>query len=92
MGYILDDRSKNVASESQRMFAKIDVEDAQDSIIIFSDNLCLPNKDIRVSTLRIVAHYTPPDELPAREAWPLKKVKYEESGSTKVFECINVCF
>lgn len=74
------------------MITKIDVEDAQDSITKFSDNLCLPNKEIRVSTLRIVSHYTPPDELPASEVWPLKKVKYEESDSTKVFECINVCF
>lgn len=74
------------------MLAKIDVEDAQDSIIKFSDNLCLPNKEIRVSTLKIVSHYAPPDELPASEVLPFKKVKYEESNSTKVFECINVCF
>lgn len=74
------------------MFTKVDVEDAQDSIINFSDNLCLPNKEIRVSTLRIVSRYIPPDELPASEVRPLKKAKYEESNSTKVFECINVCF
>lgn len=73
------------------MFTKIAVEDFQDSIIKFSDNLCLPNKEIRVSTLRVVSHYTP-DELPASEVRPLKKVKYEESDSTNVFECINVCF
>lgn len=74
------------------MFTKIDVEDAQDSIIKFSDNLCLPNKEIRISTLRIVSYLSPLDELPASEVRPLKKVKYEESDSTKVSECINVCF
>ncbi|XP_020699901.1 small subunit processome component 20 homolog isoform X1 [Dendrobium catenatum] len=82
--------SKDDAGVSQRMFAEVDVEDAQDSIRIFADNLSLPNKEIRISTLRIVSHYNFPVEPPTSEDRPLKKVKYEESDSAKVFECINV--
>ncbi|KAI0527474.1 hypothetical protein KFK09_003075 [Dendrobium nobile] len=82
--------SKDDAGVSQRMFAEIDDEDAQDSIRSFADNLSLPNKEIRISTLRIVSHYNFPVEPPTSEDRPLKKVKYEESDSAKVFECINV--
>ncbi|XP_020586518.1 small subunit processome component 20 homolog [Phalaenopsis equestris] len=75
---------------SNNDYTKIGVEDAQHLISIFADNLALPNKEIRVSTLRIFSHHALQDELPVSGDRPPKRVKYDEFDSDKIFESINV--
>ncbi|KAK8959123.1 hypothetical protein KSP40_PGU003577 [Platanthera guangdongensis] len=82
--------SKNEAGDSRGVFTEIDVEDTRVSMSIFSDNLSLPSKEIRVSTLRIISHYPILDELPTCEDRPLKKFRYEKSDSAENLGCINV--
>lgn len=64
-------------------FPELDVQDAVDSISIFSDNLGLPDKSIRASTLRILSHYAPLKLEPSTsDEPPCKKLKTEEPGSS----------
>lgn len=52
------------------------------AINTFTDNLGLPDKAIRISTLRILSHYAPLDgPLPGSDEPPHKKQKIEEAGS-----------
>lgn len=60
-----------------------DVDKVVVAITTFADNLGLPDKALRISTLRILSHYAPLDGLlPASDQAPNKKQKVEESGSS----------
>ncbi|KAG0488456.1 hypothetical protein HPP92_007267 [Vanilla planifolia] len=78
------------AGVSRSIFSEIGVEDPCISINFFADNLSLPNKEIRIATLRILSHRALLDDYPTSEERPNKKVKYEESVSVRASRCINV--
>lgn len=60
------------------------MQNALDSFCTFADNLRMPNKEVRVSTLRILSHYAPLEQqLPTGDEPPNKKLKTEDSGSGK---------
>ncbi|XP_020264631.1 small subunit processome component 20 homolog isoform X1 [Asparagus officinalis] len=73
--------SKSEAHASQNI-RDLDTNEAVIATNIFSDNLSLPNKEIRMSTLRILSHYAPLGG-PSATSYepPHKKLKTEESGS-----------
>ncbi|KAI3979780.1 hypothetical protein MKX01_013875 [Papaver californicum] len=58
----------------------------------FADNLCLPDKLIRISTLKILSHYGPLDkqfstsDQPADKKW---KAEFSQSGTEEI-DCNNV--
>nr|CAD1819808.1 unnamed protein product [Ananas comosus var. bracteatus] len=69
---------------SQSVLQEFNVQNALDSFCIFADNLSMPNKEVRVSTLRILSHYAPLEQqLPTGDEPPNKKLKTEDSGSGK---------
>ncbi|CAL9093376.1 unnamed protein product [Musa textilis] len=85
-------RSKAEGASSWNVFQEFDVQDVIDSVTSFADNLSLPNKAVRVSTLRILSHYAPLDQtLVTSDVRPHKKLKTEESEASVVAsQCIDV--
>ncbi|CAL9158827.1 unnamed protein product [Musa hybrid cultivar] len=85
-------RSKAEGASSWNVFQEFDVQDVIDSVTSFADNLSLPNKAVRVSTLRILSHYAPLDQtLLTSDVRPHKKLKTEESEASVVAsQCIDV--
>ncbi|WOK99438.1 small subunit processome component [Canna indica] len=82
--------SKDEGESNQNIFQE--VQDVTESMSLFGNNLILPNKAIRMSSLRILSHYAPLAEtLPKSDVRPHKKLKTEGSGAnTEVFQSINV--
>ncbi|PKA51950.1 hypothetical protein AXF42_Ash008179 [Apostasia shenzhenica] len=83
-------QSQNEAHGYQVTFPGLDFHDVQNSIGIFVDNLSVPNKEIRVSTLRILSHYPILDDCHMIEGPPLKKLKHEESDTAQDRQGFNV--
>ncbi|KAJ8506605.1 hypothetical protein OPV22_007491 [Ensete ventricosum] len=85
-------RSKSEGTSSWNVSQEFDVQDVIDSVTSFADNLSLPNKAVRVSTLRILSHYSPLDQtLLTSDVRPHKKLKTEESeASVAASQCIDV--
>lgn len=72
----------------------LDIDEAMVAIDTFADNLALPNKELRMSTLRILSHYAPLDAaLMTIDEPPHQKLKMEESEScSEPSQNVNVCF
>lgn len=78
---------------AQGVLAEFDVQEAVASVCAFADNLGLPHKAIRISTLKILFHYAPLDrQLSTSDERPHKRLKTDKSGSTNEdTQCPNVC-
>lgn len=76
----------------QKNICGLDIDEAKIAINIFANNLALPNKEIRLSTLRILSYYAHLDgQLLTSFEPPHKKLKTEEDGScSEGSQSINV--
>lgn len=64
---------------------EFEAKKAVDAFGIFADNLCSPDKRIRVPTLRILCHYEPQGcEISTKDQPPEKKLKTEVSQTRPV--------
>ncbi|XP_010938573.1 uncharacterized protein [Elaeis guineensis] len=77
---------------AQDVLPEFDVQETVASVCAFADNLGLPHKAIRISTLKILSHYAPLDrQLPTSDERPHKKLKTDKSGSANEdTQCPNV--
>ena len=80
------------ADASQDNIHDLDVNEEKVAISTFADNLGHPNKEIRMSTLRILSHYAPLDgPLVASDEPVQKKLKTESGSCSEHSQRINVC-
>ncbi|KAJ6777070.1 hypothetical protein OIU74_001111 [Salix koriyanagi] len=64
---------------------------AVDAFDVFADNLCNPDKGIRVSTLRILCHYEPQGcQMSAIDQSPEKKMKTEFSEDSQSIDVLQL--
>ncbi|XP_043723794.1 small subunit processome component 20 homolog [Telopea speciosissima] len=80
-------------ADSNKVFHPVlSAERALDAINIFAENLCHSDKEVRISTLKILCHYEPLDSQFSINNQPAqKKLKIEGSQSScEVTQCSNV--
>ncbi|OVA05421.1 Down-regulated-in-metastasis protein [Macleaya cordata] len=85
--------STSQADSSHKIFhPEFEADKAINTINVFADNLCLPNKLIRISTLRILSHYEPLDcQLSASHQPAENKLKTEACQPCyENMDCSNV--
>ncbi|KAG9451956.1 hypothetical protein H6P81_004860 [Aristolochia fimbriata] len=87
----LDSTLRSTSSNESKptLHPELDVIKRDNAVHIFAENLGAPNKEIRISTLRILCHFEPLDhELDSTVDHVAKKLKTE--GSQQDIQCCNV--
>ena len=71
---------------------EFDPQNLLDLLSVFDVNLSSPNKDVRISTLRILSYFVKMDQrLGTNEERPHKRQRTEDSGEETVAKYTNVC-
>lgn len=78
-----NDRCMVEANDSQKKYwPELEGQKTVDAVKTFADNLCHPNKAVRVATLRILSHYEPIScEIISDDQPPQKKMKTDSGVS-----------
>ncbi|WOG89602.1 hypothetical protein DCAR_0208840 [Daucus carota subsp. sativus] len=75
----IDKSTTLVHADSSKLSPELRSEKAVDALAVFAENLCHPDKQIRVSTLRILCHYESLASDNIARDRPAKKMKVDDS-------------